>query len=246
MEDLIKYVLGVAAKSNVEQRQVGCVIVDSQENIIAEGFNSEFPAKDQPVPYGHAEAMACEHMCAQALDIGEQYWYTAYVTHQPCPTCAKLLKEYGVKEVIIVDAFMKFDGDKIRLDLIDGKFAQYVIRDTTWPKDESKADNIKYALWMYSAGQAKIITAIDFVCSKYANFLDMEEHLAKVLTFGARKYKPNNWRNCTDTGRYLAAAHRHLNAIVLGEVNDPETGFNHYDHVMCNLMFLYVLGLKTS
>lgn len=64
------------------------------------------------------------------------------------------------------------------------------------------------------------------------------EGLAKVLTFGARKYAPNNWRYGLAYGRLIAAMLRHLFAIMRGEDTDPESGLPHIDHVGCCWMFL--------
>lgn len=60
-----------------------------------------------------------------------------------------------------------------------------------------------------------------------------------VLTVGARKYAPNNWRFVDGwRWRYHAAALRHLAAWALGERLDPETGLPHLAHATCCLLFL--------
>lgn len=64
------------------------------------------------------------------------------------------------------------------------------------------------------------------------------EQLAKVLTFGAKKYAAHNWRKGIAYSRLIAAAERHINAIKRNEDNDPETGLPHAAHAMCCLMFL--------
>lgn len=64
------------------------------------------------------------------------------------------------------------------------------------------------------------------------------EELAKVLTGGAVKYAPHNWRKGIVVSRLIAAALRHLYALLRGEDNDPETGLSHAAHAMCNCMFL--------
>ena len=65
------------------------------------------------------------------------------------------------------------------------------------------------------------------------------ESVGQVLTFGAKKYEPNNWQKVEDAeNRYYAAAMRHLMAWRKGEKIDPESGLNHLDHVACNIMFL--------
>lgn len=66
--------------------------------------------------------------------------------------------------------------------------------------------------------------------------------VAKVLTFGAVKYAPNNWRKVPDAlDRYLAAALRHQLAYMTGELNDPESGLPHLAHAACCLMFILEL-----
>lgn len=64
------------------------------------------------------------------------------------------------------------------------------------------------------------------------------EELAKVLTFGAQKYAAHNWRKGISFSRLIAAAFRHLMAIMRGEDHDPETGLPHAAHLMCCAMFL--------
>lgn len=62
----------------------------------------------------------------------------------------------------------------------------------------------------------------------------------EILTFGAEKYEPDNWKYVPDSKRrYFDAAMRHLWAWKAGEKDDPETGKNHIAHAMCCLMFLY-------
>lgn len=81
----------------------------------------------------------------------------------------------------------KFDGDKVRLDLIPPE--------ATWS-------------------------------------------LGQVLTMGARKYDARNWEKGFNWGRSVAALERHLTAWKGGEDTDPESGFSHLAHVLCNAAFL--------
>ena len=65
------------------------------------------------------------------------------------------------------------------------------------------------------------------------------ESVAKILTFGAKKYSDNSWQGLPNFwNRYKGALLRHLTAISKGEMNDPESGLPHIDHVLCNAMFL--------
>jgi Domain of unknown function (DUF5664) len=61
----------------------------------------------------------------------------------------------------------------------------------------------------------------------------------RVLTYGAEKYAPDNWRRVEDRRRrYFAAALRHLMSWWGGEQRDPETGENHLAHAICCVAFL--------
>mgnify|MGYP007046844069 CR=1 FL=1 len=68
-----------------------------------------------------------------------------------------------------------------------------------------------------------------------------------VLTFGAEKYEPDNWKFVPDSKRrYFDAMQRHLWAYKEGESIDPESGMHHLAHAMCCLMFLYEHDVKYS
>ena len=69
---------------------------------------------------------------------------------------------------------------------------------------------------------------------------DFINEVAKVMTHGAHKYGPENWKKVGNAkARYMAALLRHINAWQQGERNDPETGMHHLAHATCNLMFLF-------
>lgn len=62
--------------------------------------------------------------------------------------------------------------------------------------------------------------------------------IAKVMTYGAKKYTAHNWRGGISWSRVIAAAIRHLFAFMSGEDLDPETGLSHLAHLGCCVMFL--------
>lgn len=65
------------------------------------------------------------------------------------------------------------------------------------------------------------------------------EEIGKVLTYGAKKYKPNSWQNTQDgINKHYAAALRHILAFRKGEVFDKESGLNHLSHAISNLFFV--------
>lgn len=58
-----------------------------------------------------------------------------------------------------------------------------------------------------------------------------------VLAFGAKKYKPNNWRLGLRWSDTLGSIQRHLLAFADGEDIDPETGLPHIDQALCQVLF---------
>ena len=63
------------------------------------------------------------------------------------------------------------------------------------------------------------------------------EEVAKVMSYGAKKYAPDNWRKVpTGHDRYMDAALRHINAHLRGDVGDEESGLPHLAHAVCSLM----------
>jgi hypothetical protein len=60
-----------------------------------------------------------------------------------------------------------------------------------------------------------------------------------VLTYGAKKYAPDNWKKVPNARqRYIDAGFRHFTAYAAGEKNDSETGKSHLAHAICCLLFL--------
>lgn len=69
--------------------------------------------------------------------------------------------------------------------------------------------------------------------------------IAKVLTFGAKKYAAFSWQTVPDAEeRYTNALLRHLTAIQYGETHDPESGLLHWSHVGCNALFLIWFAVR--
>ena len=65
--------------------------------------------------------------------------------------------------------------------------------------------------------------------------------IANTLQYGAEKYGPHNWRDDmkeTNWSRTYGSLQRHLLAFWDGEDNDPESGNNHLNHAITQLMIL--------
>lgn len=74
---------------------------------------------------------------------------------------------------------------------------------------------------------------------------DALTEVAKVLTFGARKYSDNNWRIVKNgEKRYNSAMLRHHAADDAGEQYDEESGLLHLAHMACCALFRVALALK--
>lgn len=61
--------------------------------------------------------------------------------------------------------------------------------------------------------------------------------VAKVLTYGAKKYSRNNWMKGLPWTSYIDSLERHLQAWKTGEELD-ESGLLHIAHVGCNILML--------
>lgn len=63
--------------------------------------------------------------------------------------------------------------------------------------------------------------------------------IVAVLTYGAHKYAPDNWKNVPQAReRYADALLRHVFAWLEGEKLDPESGLHHLAHAGCCVLFL--------
>lgn len=63
--------------------------------------------------------------------------------------------------------------------------------------------------------------------------------VAKVLTLGAKKYAPDNWKKLDNLqGRYTGAALRHIfEHMIDPDAIDPESGVTVLAHAVCDLLF---------
>ena len=60
-----------------------------------------------------------------------------------------------------------------------------------------------------------------------------------VLTFGAKKYGANNWRNLIGwRWRYIGAGLRHVFSYMSGDRSDSESGSHHLSHALCCFFFV--------
>lgn len=68
--------------------------------------------------------------------------------------------------------------------------------------------------------------------------------MVAVLTYGAKKYSPDNWKHLPNARqRYFDAANRHMWQWFGGEERDQESGLHHLAHAMSSLMFLIQMDI---
>ena len=71
--------------------------------------------------------------------------------------------------------------------------------------------------------------------------------VSKVLTFGAEKYGPKNWRELEDLqNRYSSAALRHVFSHLDGSELDEDSGLSHLAHAICCLLFKLEIELENA
>ena len=94
-----------AQRGTCPRAQVGCVLVDERNRIKATGYNSSHPGSchcdDHGCLVSQGHCIRTVHAeVAAVLNLEKQYQgLTAYVTHEPCMNCYKILTAAGVKEI---------------------------------------------------------------------------------------------------------------------------------------------------
>jgi len=73
---------------------------------------------------------------------------------------------------------------------------------------------------------------------------DVVVEIAKILTFGAKKYADRNWEKGFNWSRVYGALMRHLTLWFQGQDTDAETGRSHLAHAGCCLFFLLAFVLR--
>ncbi|UOF91829.1 cytidine/deoxycytidylate deaminase family protein [Fodinisporobacter ferrooxydans] len=103
----------VSTRSTCPRLHVGCVIV-KDKHIISTGYNGSIHGHDHCDAVGclidehsgrcfrtiHAEANACLHANRDSLKGA-----TAYVTHEPCENCSKILAQVGIERIVFRNAY---------------------------------------------------------------------------------------------------------------------------------------------
>ena len=235
MANFSELALKAARMSKCSKRKVGAVIIDEFGNCF--------------MGYNHNNGKSCEDSNGNTLatvvhaevDAINQYRTysrvpakTIYVTHPPCDNCKAAIATAGIKETIIVDEFMKFDQAKPTFELLPLSVAAMC-------DSLPSLSNLVIALRVKNSFNSSAAETLVSLLAGGRTASVVANAINKVLQYGAKKYKPNNWRNVDDINRYWDALMRHCQAIELGEELDSESKLPHRDHALCNIAFLIEL-----
>jgi tRNA(Arg) A34 adenosine deaminase TadA len=86
-----------AAASEAGEAPIGCVIVDDQDQIVAEGANAPIASHD---PTAHAEIVALRAAAARFANYRLKPNLTLYVTLEPCAMCAGAISHARIARLV--------------------------------------------------------------------------------------------------------------------------------------------------
>tara|TARA_Y100000034_G_C6854937_1_gene388364 strand:- start:772 stop:1218 length:447 start_codon:yes stop_codon:yes gene_type:complete len=134
-EYFLKIAEVVSERGTCIRRQVGCVLVDSNDHIVATGYNGvpknfphciDLPCEGAKYPSGEG-LDKCEAIHAELnafLQCRSDDSLTMYTTTTPCIACAKVICNSLVKRVVSFsqysqDTLSMFAWAKIKLEILD-------------------------------------------------------------------------------------------------------------------------------
>ena len=111
-EDKWSLVESCARKSNCKKRNVGCVVFDSNWNVIAYGYNYHQDGVCDCGKKGEGTAIHAEDMAASNMFPYKEET-VAYVNHKPCDNCVSELNKKGVYNIVVNSTSKRLD-DPVR------------------------------------------------------------------------------------------------------------------------------------
>lgn len=105
------------------------------------------------------------------------------------------------------------------------------VGDGTFKRVKDEAEEMQSAVPSKDDGKKADLAGL------FRSFAPVLDDLARLTSFGEKKYSPLGWREQKDgESRYAAAALRHLSAHISGERCDPESGMSHLVHAAWSAM----------
>ena len=109
-----KFVKDIAARSPDPKFQVGAVIVtDDNTQVLALGYNGDQrggPNKRESMEHGQSGFIHAEVNALIKMDYNNPKKKKMYLTHTPCPVCAKCIINAGIQEVIYIEDYVNMQG----------------------------------------------------------------------------------------------------------------------------------------
>lgn len=128
----LKIAQEVSERSTCDRLHVGCVIV-KDNMIVSTGYNGSIKGHDHCDDVGHlynneGRCIRTIHAEQNAIIFAKESLEgcTAYVTHEPCETCTKLLLQAGIVKIVFKH---KYDNKYNKNFIKDIEFIHY--EDTT-------------------------------------------------------------------------------------------------------------------
>lgn len=127
-KELIEKAEKLKEKSANWWRQIGALVTNAKGSVILSAFNRHVPTQENMAVYGdlrmcfdagenhhlsnsiHAEASLIGKAAKDGISLNDT---SIYVTTFPCPTCAKLITESGIKKVYYKDGYSISDAEDI-------------------------------------------------------------------------------------------------------------------------------------
>ncbi len=127
-QELIKKTEKLKEKSANWWRQIGALVTDKKGKVLLSAFNRHVPTQENMAVYGdlrmcfdagehhelsnsiHAEASLIATAAKKGISLNNT---NIYVTTFPCPTCAKLITEAGIKKVYYKEGYSLSDAEDI-------------------------------------------------------------------------------------------------------------------------------------
>jgi dCMP deaminase len=111
------FVISISKRSPDPKFQVGAVVVtDDNTQVLALGYNGDHkggPNKRDSMAHGHSGFIHAEINALIKMDYNNPKRKKMYLTHTPCPVCAKCIINAGIDEVYYISDYINMEGVEI-------------------------------------------------------------------------------------------------------------------------------------
>jgi dCMP deaminase len=128
----------ISRRASCTRRKVGCVLVNSRNNIVSTGYNGYSSGLPNCIDTAHCARSHCQSgegldLCAAIhaemnamLQAPNTYdIMTCYVTTSPCITCVKLLMNTSCQRVVFRDEYPGYELSKALWESVGREIVQF-------------------------------------------------------------------------------------------------------------------------